>query len=377
MKIGLVSSDALALPGGVQQHVRNLQRELTRSGHQVKIISPRYNNSKNLGKEVILLGGSVAIPGNDSRATLSVSYKPFAITRLLENENFDLLHFHNPGFFLPLQILEAAQKYPLTKILTIHTLPEGIPAVNDYPSVRRIFHRWFDSRIDGVILDSPPIRKYLPAKITKPTVVIPNGVDLKRFTPQGSSIRPCRDNQINLLFVGRIEKRKGLIFLLQAIAHLSNLPDLALTIVGDGPLKKECQEYVSKHQLSKRVFFVGRVSDEELPAYYRGADLFVAPATHGESFGIVLLEAMASGLPLVAFANTGYAQTLKNYPWKGALVKPGDIQALANSIQQLVRNQALREQLASFGIQEAQKYAWPKIAQRIESFYQRCRKITP
>lgn len=374
MKIGLVSSDALALPGGVQQHVLNLQRELKNLGHGVKIISPRYNSEDDFGENVILLGGSIAIHGNDSRATLSVGYRPFAISDLLEQEKFQLLHFHNPGFFLPLQILEAAQKYPITKVLTVHTLPESIPAVSEYPAVRKIFHRWFNHRIDGVILDSEPIRKYLPQHVSKPIKVIPNGVDTQRFNPKGNRMRPVPNNCVNILFVGRIEERKGLIYLLQAISKLQR-NDLAVTVVGDGPLKDEATGYVVNSGLSGQVQFVGRVSDAQLPAYYRGADVFVSPATHGESFGIVLLEAMASGLPIIAFANTGYAETLKNYPWGGTLIKPRDVDALAASIKKLVDYPTLRANLSEFGLLEAEKFAWPKIATRINEFYQKVPKV--
>lgn len=371
LKIGLVSSDTLSRPGGIQQHVLNLQRELKKLGHAVKIISPRYNTHDNFGEDVILLGGSVAIPTNDSRATLSVGIRPFAISDLLEEENFDVLHFHNPGFFLPLQILEAAQKYPrLTKILTVHTLPEGIPALRDFASAQKIFHRWFDTRIDGIILDSEPIRQYLPQKIDKPIRVIPNGVDMQKFNPEGNMMRPVSNNLINILFVGRIEERKGLIYLLKAYHQLRQThPRVALTIVGSGPLKWECQEYVRENDLAE-VHFAGRVSDAALPAYYRGAGIFCSPATHGESFGIVLLEALASGLPIVAFANTGYADTLKDYPWKDGLVPPRDVDALAASLGRLIDDESLRADLAEFGLKEAQNFAWPTVAEQILDFYE-------
>ena len=184
---------------------------------------------------------------------------------------------------------------------------------------------------------------------------------------------PVKNDRFNILFVGRIEGRKVLISRLRAIAKVKR-DDRAVTVVGDGPLKNEVVEYVGKAGLGTQVYFAGRISDKELPAYYRGADIFCSPATHGESFGIVLLEAMASGLPIVAFANTGYTETLKNYPRKDALVKPRDVNALAASIAELVDDKNLCSKLGSFGLLEAKKFAWPKVAQEVEGFYQKVRQ---
>ena len=178
---------------------------------------------------------------------------------------------------------------------------------------------------------------------------------------------------VNLLFVGRLEKRKGLIYLLRAYKILEKKFDnIRLIIVGKGPLERSCRAFVQANRL-KRVYFEGQKTDQELVCYYNRADIFVSPAIFGESFGIVLLEAMACGKPVVAFDNIGYREFLKDK--KGAvLAKNRDENALAKSLAELIKNKKRREEMGRLALEEARAYSWSKIAEEVLNFYKLCQQ---
>ena len=192
-----------------------------------------------------------------------------------------------------------------------------------------------------------------------PKIVIPNGVDLTEFNPQVPKIKKFQDDKINILFTGRIEERKGLIYLLEAYKSLPQ-SNLRLIIVGEGNLKEDCELWAKENNL-ENVHFEGQSSQKKLPSYFATADIFVSPAIHGESFGIVLVEAMASGTPVIAFANQGYKSLLKGTKSEDFLVPPKNHKLLAEKIKMLVENKALRQKMSKSGIEEAQKYSWEKI----------------
>ena len=174
--------------------------------------------------------------------------------------------------------------------------------------------------------------------------------------------------------MGRIEERKGLIYLLRVYKILNEkYKNLRLIIVGEGPLKPDCQKWVIKNKL-ENVVFEKAISQKEVPSYYRTADIYCSPAIYGESFGIVLIEAMASGIPVVAFANKGYKGVLENTKGGKFLANPRDYKTLAQKLETLIKSQKLRKEMGEWGIKEAQKYSWPKIADQVLAFYEFCRK---
>ena len=209
-------------------------------------------------------------------------------------------------------------------------------------------------------------------KYKGPKIVIPNGIDLTEFNPQVSKIKKFQDGKINILFAGRIEERKGLIYLLKAYRSLPQ-SNLRLIIVGDGKLKEECELWTKENNL-ENVHFEGKVSQKKLPSYFTTADIFVSPAIHGESFGIVLVEAMASGTPVVGFANEGYKGLLEGTKGQDFLAPPKNHKTLAKKISKLIENKKLRDEMEEWGIEEAKKYSWEKIAQEVLTFYQLCQK---
>jgi len=228
--------------------------------------------------------------------------------------------------------------------------------------------RWF-RKLDGKIAVSKPAMEFANHYFPGYYNIIPNGVDLEHFSPSVSPVDEFCDGKLNILFVGRLEKRKGVNYLLEAYKQVKGeISNSRLIIVGPGTrLRKKYKKQVMRNGL-KDVVFVGYVPYEELPRYYKTADIFCAPATGWESFGIILLEAMAVGKPVIASNVEGYA-TLVTHGVEGLLVPPKDKEKLAQALISLMRDEALRQQMGAKGILKAENYAWERIAQRVLDYY--------
>ncbi len=370
MKIGLVSTHSFLKPGGVKVHILALQKEFKRRGHICKVIAPRRQATENYGRDVILLGTSFSMPLGGTRGDFALNFTPGAIDKILKKEKFDILHFHNFGLS-SWQILENPNT-KATKILTWHVSLEGNKFFDFLPFAENIFLGIMNENIDG-ILGVAPFNLEIFKNINKPEAVIPNGIDLKEFNLKVKKIKKYCDGKINILFLGRFEKRKGLIYLLKALKILNKkYENLRLIIVGEGPERDEAEEYIEANKI-KNVIFEGEKPEFPKPSYYRTADIYVSPATHGESFGIVLLEAMASGTPIVAFANQGYKLVMEG-KFQNFLAKPKDWRTLAKKIEILIKSGNKRKEMADFGLKLVQKYSWDKIAGRILDFYKKVMK---
>jgi len=369
MKIGLISFHTFSQPGGVKNHILGLAEEFKKRGIETKIIVPRRSEKENYGKDVILLGTSIPLHLAGTQGDFCVNFNPFAVRKILKKEKFDVLHFHNFGFPSASQILERSKTL---NILTFHANLERVSLLKNFPGLIYIFNRLIQSRVHGIIGVAP-----LNLKVFKhykgPKAVIPNGIDLSIFKPQGPKIRRYQDKKINILFLGRVEERKGLIYLLRALKVLNQEhTNLRLIVVGDGPLREYCQKWAERNRLDN-VVFETKIKKEEVSAYYRTSDIYVSPAIYGESFGIVLIEAMAIGKPVVAFANKGYKGVLEKGRGKRFLVKPRDYKTLAKKLELLINDKKLRDEMGKWGIEESKKYSWPRIADQVLDFYDLCR----
>src|SRR2546423_1869574 len=245
--------------------------------------------------------------------------------------------------------------------------PIAIP-VND--SVARItlsFH--LANQVAAIIADERFDVLHFP---DFPMRVIPNGIDLDVYRRGLAPIRHLRDDNLNILFVGRLEKRKGLGDLLRAYRAMSSrIPRVRLIIVGDGPLRGRVESYISRHRLAN-VVMAGYVPDSVKPRYYNSADIFCAPATGAESFGIVLLEALASGLPVVATEVPGYMSVLE--PGRDSVtVPPSNWRELAASLVILARDADMRRRLSDYALQKARRYSWDLVASEVVEVYQEAR----
>jgi phosphatidylinositol alpha-mannosyltransferase len=220
---------------------------------------------------------------------------------------------------------------------------------------------------------SPPardfVRHYFPQLSPH---VIPNGVDVESFKPGLAPIRHLRDDRVNVLFIGRLEKRKGLRDLLGGFRYLSQrVPKTRLIIVGDGPLRHQVESFISNNAMTN-VVMAGYVPEQVKPRYLATADIFCAPASGGESFGIVLLEAMAAGLPVVATEIPGYLSVVES-GLDSLTVRPKSPIELGVAMTVLARDPELRRRLGAAGLVKAQSYSWRVVTGRIIEVYQQAR----
>jgi len=367
MKIALVSPYDFSHPGGVTEHIVHLVPELRRRGAEVKLMAPASGELPGdieEGEDFYRIGRAFPIPANGSVARITLSFHLSRhISRILEREKFDLIHYHEPLMpALPLTVLRASHT---CNVGTFHAYAKSSYAYYYSQRLLRRYHR----KLHGRIAVSDPAREfvghYFPAQYT----VVPNGVDLDRFRPGLEPLPQFSDGKVNLLFVGRLEKRKGLGILLRAyIALKQRLPELRLIVVGDGRMREGYEEYIERNRIPD-VVMAGYVNPEELPRYHASAHIFCAPNTGKESFGIVLLEAMASGLPVVATDIPGFVQVVA--PGRqGMLVRRDDPISLASALNLLVLDPELRRRMAAAGRATALKYSWDSVVDRIVSVYE-------
>jgi len=369
MRIALVCPYNFSLPGGVQQHVLSLYKEFKKMGLYVRILTP-YARDASLPKETIFLGRSVHLPTNTTSLHLSLGLPKvsLAFKEVLKREKFEIIHFHEPMIpFLSWQLLYASEA---VNIVTFHSRLNGGFSLNLYHALAKPFAKFFLPKIDGAIAVSPAAWDSWKEFLEKRNgVIIPNGIDLKRFKPRK---RKTSEKMVNLLFVGRLEPRKGIMDLLRAFKILvEKMPETNLTIVGWGPSGYRAKLFVKQHHLEEKVNFAHQVLDRQLPSYYAQADICCFPAVGGESFGIVLLEAMAMEKPLVVYANPGYKEVLKDYPLRKALVPVKNFKKLADALEILVTDRNLRKKLGKWGRREAKKYRWEKISQQVLTYYKK------
>jgi phosphatidylinositol alpha-mannosyltransferase len=372
MKVGLISFHSFLEPGGVKTHVLSLANEFNKRKIDFKIVIPRRKISENYGKNVVLLGTSFPLNWGGGTSDLVFNFIPASIEGCLIKEKFTILHFHNASFPSFFQILLSPLSFKTTNVLTFHSDIERSNFLKNFPQLFDFFVGFCNFRLDGLIAVSKVAFGYFE-KFKKPKTIIPNGIDLEKFNPKNKKIEKFLDGKINLLFVGRIEERKGLIYLLKSFSILkTKYRNLRLLVAGDGPEKENCEKFIRENNL-KDIIFLGSV-EKELPSLYATCDIFCAPSIFGESFGLVILEAMASGKPVVGFANEGYKELMKGKRGEKFLATPKNFKELAKKIEILIKNEKLRKEMGEWGKKEAKKYSWEKIAERVLDFYQFCQK---
>ncbi|MFI5291250.1 MAG: glycosyltransferase family 4 protein [Candidatus Limnocylindrales bacterium] len=362
MKIGLVTPYVYPLPGGVNEHVRYLYDGLLERGHEVRIISSTHGLQRAAEGDVIRLGRGFSVPTNGSMGTVTVSPRYLSqISRLLDRERFDVLHFHEP--FVPLLSPFLLRESNSVNVATFHAYAGWSPS---YELGSRFMGR-LAARLHGRVAVSAAARHFIDRYFPGDYKVIPNGVDLGRFRDL-EPIEQWRDGTANLLFVGRFEQRKGLLVLLRAFRALRRSGrDCRLLVVGRGPQEREARRYIATRGLTG-VHLLGRVSDQEKARLFATADVYVSPATGQESFGIVLLEAMAAGTAIVCSDIHGYKGVVRRGQ-QALLVPPRDPVELAEAIGSLLDDPALRARMGASGRQRAEQFSWPSIAAKVDDYY--------
>lgn len=366
MKIGLVSPYDYPYPGGVTEHISHLATEFRKRGHEVHVIAPQSAGVRGQTEDIVHpVGTVVPIPINGSVARISLSLRlARRVREILEREQFDVVHLHEPLLpALPITVLRYSHA---VNVGTFHAFAQS----NLGYFYGKPILRYFVRKLHGRIAVSPAARDFVAGYFPGEYEIIPNGIDYARFAGPVPPLEKYRDDAPKILFVGRLEKRKGLKYLLRAMGGVwDHFAKAKLVVVGSGPLLEDYRRLVESRRIDN-VEFVGFVSSEDLARYYHSCDVFCAPSTGQESFGIVLLEAMASGKPLVASDITGY-RSVVSHGVEGFLVPPKDEQALALSLVRLLSDADLRAKMGRAGKRRAEQFAWEKVASQVLTFYDR------
>ena len=379
MRVALVSPYALDVVGGVQAHVLALADALVRAGDEVLVLGPSAGGELASrtpgGVRIVEVGGSVPVPANGSRAPIALA--PSAALRVrdvLRRAAPDVVHVHEP--LVPLVGPAAALAPGAARVLTFHATAEGGTLPHLYRAVRAPGRRVVDAA-DALTAVSPVAATFHaralgldPTRLT----IVPNGVDVARFAVHAGGARDAgrggRSGQ-HLVFLGRLEPRKGADTVVRAFLLLAgDRPDLRLRVLGDGPLAGELRRIVADAPagVARRVDLAGRADPAALPRLLADADVALLPARGGESFGIVLLEAMAAGLPIVATDIPGY-RAVARHEREALLVPPGDPAALARATARLLDDVELAERLVRAGAHRAAEHDWSVVASRMREVY--------
>jgi len=354
-------------PGGITEHVYHLSKELNNLGNEVHILTTNY--SKNyIGEppfpKVIRVGRAFRLPVNKSFTTFTFS--PLVakqIRDIVKKGKYDIVHAQ--GSIVPTIPYLAIMYSESINFSTFHASHGASKGYEIFKPVLRPAFNKLHGRIAVSKSALETIRRHFEADYK----IISNGVDIERFSPEGKlSGKIKRDDSIKLLFVGRLEPRKGLKYLISAMNILVEKYNVTLYVAGDGPLKPAYRQYIGE-KTHDRIIFLGYIHKDELPSLYRSCDIFISPAIGGESFGIVLLEAMATQKPVVATRISGYMEVIEEGK-DGLLAEPKDPASLARKISILIENEGYRNMLATRGREKVlRKYTWEKVAKQVLEYY--------
>jgi phosphatidylinositol alpha-mannosyltransferase len=364
MKVVHVTQSYYPRLGGVTEHVHHVACELRRRGHDVSIVTSHAGDDSEELAGVVRLGRNVLVPMNGAWVNTTVGWNLHReLSRILETLQPDIIHTHCPlAPTLPLMTLTAA---PLG-VRVVGTFHEAATRNLGYELFRRALARLV-TRLDTRIVVSEAARAFANSYFPGEYAVVPNGIDCDRFSPRHLPLDEFVDDAFNILFVGRMDRRKGLKYLFRAVAMASLRTDrrLRLIVVGDDGLRRHL---LPKLPSSVTLVFAGAISRRMLPRYYASGNVFCSPATGRESFGIVLLEAMASGLPVVGTAIPGYLTVLR-HEHNALVVPPKSPGALCAAILRLLEDEPLRRRLRANGIEHAQAYRWDRIVDQLLAVY--------
>ena len=353
MRVGLVSPYSLTIFGGVQGQVLGLARSLRAMGHQVRVLGPCDGAPPEVG--IIPLGNSIPTAANGSVAPLAPDPACALRTiRALRDEAFDVLHLHEPMVPGPCMTTSILKPAPL--VGTFHRAGDGI----DY-KVGAFALRFLVNRLDTRCVVSDDALELAGKHFSGVYERLYNGVEIEHFAKATPSER---DERPTVFFLGRHEERKGLAVLLEAMPHLP--ANVRVWVAGDGPQR---ESLVASHT-DERIEWLGRIDDDEKASRLRAADVYCAPSLHGESFGIVLLEAMAAGTPVVASDLPGYAKVARANR-EALLVPPGDPRALGAAITRVLGDSNVAASLVEGGRARAEELSMDRLSEKYLEIYDR------
>lgn len=367
MKIGLVCPYNIAKGGGVQEIVTAMQAELERRGHVAKILTPEPRDMPDYHRKghIIFVGGAADFKSPlHTTSQFSLAADTYGITQMLEEEKFDILHFHEP--WVPVLSRQILSRSSAVNVATFHAkLPETLMS-RTVVKVVEPYTRAVLKQLDELTAVSEAASEYVRTLTDQPVSIIPNGIDLTKYKPAkkaGTGGKPT------ILYIGRLEKRKGVEYLLRAFSLLtSKAKNVQLIIAGDGP-DREKLEYLIDDLKLENVTLKGYISDEEKLRLLKHADIFCSPALYGESFGVVLLEAMATGAVTVAGNNPGYASVLQDLG-SLSLVNPKDTEEFARRLDVMLSDPALRRLWKKWATEQIEQYNYPRVVDRYLEVYE-------
>lgn len=361
MRIGMVCPYSFDVPGGVQSHVLQLAEVMRAGGHFVSVLAPSSPHVK-LPEYVVSGGKAVPIPYNGSVARLRFGPATHRkVKKWIAEGEFDVLHLHEPNApSLSMLALQAAEG-PI--VATFHTSTTKSLTLSVFQGILRPYHE----KIVGRIAVSDLARRWQMEALGSDAVEIPNGVDVPSFA-NATRLEGYPRAGRTVLFLGRFdESRKGMAVLLGALPKLARrFDDIEILIVGRGDedaLREEAGE------LAGHLRFLGQVDDDAKAAAMRSADVYCAPNLGGESFGIVLVEAMAARTAVVASELDAFSRVL-DQGQAGRLVPVGDADALADALIEVLDDDALRERYIEAATERVARYDWSVVAGQIMRVYE-------
>lgn len=355
MKVGLLCPYSVTIPGGVQGQVLALARSLRAKGHPTRVLAPADGVPPDAG--VTPLGASVPTAANGSVAP--VAPDPSAQLRTIRaiiDEGFDVLHLHEP--LAPGPTMTALLVKAVPMIGTFHAAGDSASYRYAAPVLR-----WGLRRLRHRVAVSPDARDLAHRYLSGDYELLFNGIEIERYAhgPVEAGEGPT------IFFCGRHEPRKGLALLLEALQSLPS--DVTVWVASDGP---ETERLQAAYAGDRRIVWLGRISEEDKMARLRGADVFCAPALMGESFGVVLLEAMAAGTAVVASDLDGY-RNVATHDRDALLATVGDASALATALQTALRDEPRRTELVAAGRERATQFSMDHLADLYLERYERIR----
>jgi len=368
LRIALFAPYDLARPGGVATHVRAQARALRARGHQIAIFGPASAALPD-GERALSSAVGISVGGTESGLGLD-PLSARGVARLFRREPFDVVHVHEP--LTPLLPWFALRASPVPIVGTFHVHREA--GHRFYPLARPLLRRLM-ARVTKRVAVSEAARDTVARHFPGAYDIVPNGVDVDAFRRPQARPRAMREGRRHVVFVGRLEPRKGVEHLIAAMPRVRQRHlGARLIVVGDGAARPALEAAARSPSVDAE--FVGAVADADLPAYFQWADIVCSPSTGGESFGMVLLEALACGTPIVATRIDGYRAVVGDAGC-GRLVPPGDAEALSAALSELLDNDEERRRCGARGLIVARAYDWSVIARRLESIYEAARDSTP
>lgn len=365
MKIGLVCPYNMFRGGGVQEYVLALRNGFVERGHKAYVITPQprsYKGPKVPG--IIMVGGATPFRAQRTMADISASVDVDSLEKVLNEENFDILHFHEP--WVPMLSRQILTRSDAIHFGTFHAAMSERRTQRTIERVITPYTKPLLGYLDVLTAVSPTATNYVKTLTSRNIYLIPNGIEIEKFRKKSPETRP--NDVKTVLYIGRLEKRKAVKQLIEAFGLINSVhKNYRLVIAGDGPEREKLEDLVKEQKISN-VTFLGFVSDEKKVKLLQESEVMCSPAMYGESFGIVLLEAMAAGAVAIAGNNSGYESVMTG-SGQISIVNPKDTKEFARRILLMASDEGLRKHWLNWADNEIKKYDYLNIVDQYLKLY--------